>query len=80
MVDRGVTGTSANPHRLSPPTTAEEVLNYFPDKLDLVIDAGPTNGGLSSTIVDLTGPTPWIFRKGAIAVERIASVCPSITA
>jgi L-threonylcarbamoyladenylate synthase len=80
MVDRGITGTSANPHRFPPPTTVDEVLGYFPDQVDMILDAGPTTGGLSSTVVDLAGPTPWIFRKGAIPVEEIASVCPSISA
>ncbi|MDR1052270.1 MAG: threonylcarbamoyl-AMP synthase [Deltaproteobacteria bacterium] len=80
MVDRGVTGTSANPHRQSPPTTKDQVLDYFPGQLDLVLDGGPTPGGLSSTIVDLSGPIPWIFRKGAVPVEEIAAVCPSVAA
>jgi L-threonylcarbamoyladenylate synthase len=79
MVDRGITGTSANPHRLPPPTTVKEVLTYFPDQVDLVLDAGRTTGGLSSTIVDLAGPVPWIFRPGAIPIEEIAAVCPTIS-
>jgi L-threonylcarbamoyladenylate synthase len=79
MVDRGITGTSANPHLSQPPTTVEEVMAYFPEQIDLILDAGPTAGGLSSTIVDLAGPVPWIFRQGAIAVEDIATVCPSIS-
>jgi L-threonylcarbamoyladenylate synthase len=80
MVDRGLTGTSANPHRSPPPTTVGQVLAYYPDQIDLILDAGRTTGGCSSTIVDLAGPIPWIFRQGAIPVEEIASVCPSITA
>lgn len=79
MVDRGITGTSANPHLSLPPTTVKEVLNYYPDQIDLILDAGQTSGGLSSTIVDMTGPTPWIFREGAIPVEDIATVCPNIS-
>jgi L-threonylcarbamoyladenylate synthase len=79
LVDRGITGTSANPHRQKPPTTKDQVLEYFPKQLDLILDGGPTSGGLSSTIVDLSGPIPWIFRKGAIPVEQIVAVCPSIT-
>jgi L-threonylcarbamoyladenylate synthase len=80
MVDRGITGTSANPHRFPPPTTVKEVMNYFPNQVDLILDAGPTTGGLTSTIIDLAGPVPWIFRNGAISMEEIATVCPSISA
>jgi L-threonylcarbamoyladenylate synthase len=78
MVDRGITGTSANPHKRNPPMTPEQVLDYFPDQLDMVLDAGPTAGGLSSTVVDLSGPTPWVFRHGAIPVGEIVKVCPTI--
>ncbi|MDR0622401.1 MAG: threonylcarbamoyl-AMP synthase [Deltaproteobacteria bacterium] len=80
MVDRGITGTSANPHRFPPPTTVDKVLEYFPGQVDLILDAGPTAGGLSSTVVDMAGPVPWIFRKGAIPIEEIAAVCPSVSA
>lgn len=80
MVDRGVTGTSANPHGGRPPTTIDEVLDHFDGLIDLAIDAGPTQGGRSSTIVDVSGSEIWIFRQGAIAVDDIRSVCPSAMA
>jgi L-threonylcarbamoyladenylate synthase len=80
MVDRGITGTSANPHRSQPPTNVQQVLDYFPNQIDMILDGGQTAGGHSSTVVDLAGPVPWIFRKGAISIEDIATVCPSISA
>jgi L-threonylcarbamoyladenylate synthase len=80
MVDRGVTGTSCNPHRQKPPTTVEAVLNYFPTQIDLILDAGETLGGTPSTIVDMAGPVPWLFRQGAIPFEEIAAVCPNLSA
>ncbi|MDR2442693.1 MAG: threonylcarbamoyl-AMP synthase [Deltaproteobacteria bacterium] len=78
MVDRGVTGTSANLHGGKSPTTAKEVLEAFGSKLDLVIDGGPANGGRSSTIVDLSGPEPRVFRHGAVKIESIRQICPSV--
>jgi L-threonylcarbamoyladenylate synthase len=78
MVDRGVTGTSANPHGGRPPTTAGEVLEHFEGKIDLIIDAGPTKGGRSSTIVDVSGPEIWIFRQGAVPADEIREVCPAV--
>jgi L-threonylcarbamoyladenylate synthase len=79
MVDRGITGTSANPHLSPPPRTVGEVLAYYPKGIDLILDAGPTAGGPASTVVDMAGPVPWIFRKGAIPVMDIVAVCPTVS-
>jgi L-threonylcarbamoyladenylate synthase len=78
MVDRGLTGTSANGHKSAPPTTADEVLANFDERIDLIIDSGPTSGRASSTIVDVSSAEPWIFRKGAIPCEDLATVCPNL--
>jgi L-threonylcarbamoyladenylate synthase len=78
MCDRGLTGTSANPHGCPPPTRASEVLSYFGDQLDLIVDAGPTMGGNPSTIVDACGPQPRLFRPGAIGYQALKEACPTI--
>jgi L-threonylcarbamoyladenylate synthase len=78
LVDRGVTGTSANRHASPPPTTADEVLAEFDGKIDLIIDIGPTFGQASSTIVDVSGAQPWIFRQGAIPRATLEAVCPNL--
>jgi L-threonylcarbamoyladenylate synthase len=78
MVDRGLTGTSANRHKASPPTTAEEVLAVFDGQIDLILDTGPTPGRASSTIVDVSGAEPWIFRQGAVPRALLESVCPNL--
>jgi L-threonylcarbamoyladenylate synthase len=64
-----VTAPSANPSGASPPTTAADVLAYFADTLDLVLDAGPTPGGAPSTLVDATVDPPSILRQGAVAIK-----------
>lgn len=66
-----VTGTSANREGMPPPTTAEDVQLSLGDALDLIVDAGPTNGGRPSTVIDVQGPIR-IVREGAI--ERGAIV------
>jgi L-threonylcarbamoyladenylate synthase len=50
----------------------EPILRDLADQIDLVLDAGPTPGGVESTVLDLSGPTPKILRRGAMAeqVER----------
>ena len=61
-----VTAPSANPSGLEPPTTAEGVLAYFADKIDLILDGGPTAGGEPSTVLDVTVDPPRVIRQGAV--------------
>lgn len=61
-----VTATSANPSSSLPAKTADEVIDYFGDNIDLVIDSGETPGGKPSTIVDVTVTPPKILRKGRV--------------
>ena len=63
-----VTAPSANPSGLEPPTTAGAVVAYFGDGLDLVLDGGPTAGGVPSTVLDMTVDPPTIVRQGAVVV------------
>lgn len=67
-----ITATSANPSGLPPAQDAETVIKYFGDKIDLIIDAGPTSGGLPSTIVDITEDKIKILREGVIKKESFS--------
>jgi tRNA A37 threonylcarbamoyladenosine synthetase subunit TsaC/SUA5/YrdC/protein-tyrosine-phosphatase len=62
---------SANISGAPPATTAEEVLAQFPDQLDLVIDGGPAQAGVESTVVEVRGDEVTILREGAIPEWRI---------
>jgi L-threonylcarbamoyladenylate synthase len=64
-----VTAPSANPHGEPSPRTAEDVLAGLSDRLDLVLDGGPTAGGPASTLLDLTGPRPRLLRPGAVILS-----------
>lgn len=66
-----ITATSANPSGMHPAGNAEMVRRYFNDNIDLLIDGGPTPGGLSSTIVDMSEGKIKIVRKGAVSEEEI---------
>jgi len=59
-------------------TTAAHVAADLGDKVSCILDAGPTELGLESTIVDISGDVPTLLRPGAIARERIEAVlgCP----
>lgn len=61
------------------PTTAAEAEAQLGDAVAVYLDGGPCPGGISSTIVDLTGPMPRLLRAGAIPAERIREVVPLAT-
>jgi len=64
-----LTGTSANRSGGSNPRTAEAVMRELGDRIDLVLDGGPTGGERPSTIVDVTAEPPRIIRIGAVDVS-----------
>jgi L-threonylcarbamoyladenylate synthase len=64
-----VTATSANPSGSAPARRAQEVIDYFGESIDLVIDAGETPGGKPSTIVDVTVMPLKILRAGRIDLQ-----------
>ena len=68
-----LTGTSANRSGSSPLSTAKEILEQFGKEIDLILDSGPSPGGLPSTVLVLSEP-PQILRKGLIAMEEIQAV------
>jgi L-threonylcarbamoyladenylate synthase len=63
-----VTAPSANPHGAPSPRTAAEVASALGAAVDLILDGGPTPGGLPSTLVDVTGPQPRILRPGVVVL------------
>ena len=71
--DRPLLVPSANRSGQPPATTAEQVLEQFPDELDLVIDGGPAEGGVASTVVRVIGDELDVLREGAISETRLRS-------
>lgn len=70
-VGRPVVAPSANRSGHVSPTTADHVFTDLRDRIDLVVDGGPTPLGLESTILDCTGEQPGMLRPGAIPRETI---------
>ncbi|MBI5762692.1 MAG: threonylcarbamoyl-AMP synthase [Planctomycetes bacterium] len=65
---------SANRSTCLSPTTAEHVRRSLDGRIDMILDGGPTTGGLESTVLDLCEPTPRILRPGLISILQIVSV------
>jgi L-threonylcarbamoyladenylate synthase len=69
-----VAAPSANRSGGVSPTTAAHVLDGLAGRIDAVLDGGPCDVGLESTVLDLTGPQPLLLRPGGIpeaALERL---------
>lgn len=62
---------SANASGSISPTTADHVLRSLGNRIPLVIDDGPTPGGIESTIVAATAPAPRLLRPGPIVIEGL---------
>ena len=63
----GVAAPSANRFGRVSPTTAAHVLADLDGLVEVVIDGGPTEVGLESTIVELVGPSPVLLRPGGVS-------------
>jgi L-threonylcarbamoyladenylate synthase len=73
----GIAAPSANRFGQVSPTTAAAVKEELGDHLadtDLVLDGGPSEVGLESTIIDCTNEMPRILRPGAITIAMIEEV------
>jgi L-threonylcarbamoyladenylate synthase len=66
-----ITSTSANLSGEMPALSPESVIASFSKGLDVLIDAGPTPGGMPSTVVDATGSDPVLVRAGAVPWDRV---------
>ena len=67
----GVTAPSANRFGSVSPTTADDVRAELGDAVDFVLDGGPCEVGVESTIVDVTGSAPAILRPGGVTREDL---------
>ena len=70
----GVAAPSANRFGRVSPTTARHVQDELGAEL-LVLDGGPCEVGIESTIVDCTRGVPVLLRPGAITREQIRAAC-----
>jgi L-threonylcarbamoyladenylate synthase len=72
---KGIAAPSANRFGNVSPTTAQAVSHELADYLadgDQILDGGPCDVGVESTIIDCTGEVPKILRPGAITAQMIS--------
>jgi L-threonylcarbamoyladenylate synthase len=65
---------SANRSQAVSPTRAAHVLKSLGDRVDLILDAGTTEHGLESTVVDCTVVPPRVLRPGPVTIAALERV------
>ncbi|HTQ74926.1 MAG TPA: L-threonylcarbamoyladenylate synthase [Burkholderiales bacterium] len=68
----GIAAPSANRFGRVSPTSAEHVLSDLNGDVDMILDGGPCEIGIESTIVDLSRGRPVVLRPGRISENDIA--------
>ena len=76
MAGTPIAAPSANRFSRPSPTTAAHVKADLDGRIDLILDGGPTDIGLESTIVDFTVDPPVVRRPGGITYEQVHSLVP----
>jgi L-threonylcarbamoyladenylate synthase len=70
----GIAAPSANRFGRVSPTTASHVRDDLGNDVDLVLEGGPSEVGIESTIVDLSGGAPVLLRPGRISKAQMEAV------
>ncbi len=73
-----VAAPSANRSTEVSPTTAEHVERSLGDRVELVLDGGPTPVGIESTVVSLAAGVPTLLRPGTVSVEALRAVLGTV--
>jgi len=73
-----IAAPSANRFGRTSPTLARHVMADLDGRIDLVLDGGPTEIGVESTVLDVSGSQPVILRPGGISRERLEAVLGSV--
>ncbi|MDP3283760.1 MAG: L-threonylcarbamoyladenylate synthase, partial [Desulfobacterales bacterium] len=66
-----VTGTSANLSGNRGCSMISEIDPDIAESVDLIIDAGDLEGGIGSTVIDVTEEPPVLIREGGISINEI---------
>jgi L-threonylcarbamoyladenylate synthase len=73
-----IAAPSANRFGRVSPTTAAHVREDLGKDVELVLEGGPSDVGIESTIIDLSGARPVLLRPGKISKQELASLVGTI--
>jgi L-threonylcarbamoyladenylate synthase len=72
-----IAAPSANLFSRPSPTRAAHVMADLNGRIDMLLDGGPADIGVESTVLDLTAAPPRIRRPGGVSLEQLRAVVPS---
>ncbi len=73
-----IAAPSANRFMHVSPTMAQHALADLDGRVPLILDAGPCEVGVESTVLDLCSRVPTILRPGGISLEALRTVLPEV--
>jgi L-threonylcarbamoyladenylate synthase len=78
LSDCSIVGPSANPFGYLSPTTAEHVRDQLGGQIDFILDGGPCEVGVESTILSFLEKRPRLLRPGGLTLEEIESIIGTV--
>jgi L-threonylcarbamoyladenylate synthase len=72
--------SSANRTSMPPATSVQQAYDQLGESVSVYLDGGDVPIGKPSTIVDLTGDVPRLVREGAVSLDAIREVVPTVLA
>lgn len=79
QVGRPLAVTSANLSGRPAPTTAEAVAEQLGERIPLILDGGPSQIELPSSIIDLSTSPPRLLRQGRLTLDMLREYLPDLT-
>jgi L-threonylcarbamoyladenylate synthase len=73
-VELPLAAPSANRSSQLSPTRAEHVWRGLAGRINLILDGGPTSGGIESTVLDVTTTPPRLLRPGLVSASELEAV------
>jgi len=74
LLGEPVAAPSANPFGYVSPTSAQHVVDQLGERVDYILDGGPSQVGIESTIVSCIGQDPVVLRLGGLKLEDLEDV------
>ena len=74
LANRPIAAPSANASGRPSPTTAQHVLDDLDGRIEIILDGGPCEVGVESTVVDGLSDPPAVLRPGGVGIEEIRAL------
>lgn len=74
-----IAAPSANRSGRPSPTEADVVFHDLGEGVDMILDGGPTEVGVESTVLDVSGEVPVLLRPGGVGLEALNEVLGQIS-